>query len=234
MSNDDARIPAAQRRQLAQDIADQIEDRGYAVPGRGPNSLYGLKLPLGSVSTNDHIAAAQQCTTSATADKQWSTGKPVELTESGFIEEVSFPSGLSNSPIEVPSWYNQQKPAVKKELQNILTWANYLAFCIKKIDLGGLDEAHREQAYRGVIFELLQDLLRTAELKRIRVVDGSAFAAIIETQARPTYQNSPTIEKYYKAAKKRQYELELGRGSKDDTAEDKSGNKSKNSKSKSE
>ncbi|KNC85322.1 hypothetical protein SARC_02504 [Sphaeroforma arctica JP610] len=104
------------------------------------------------------------------------------------------------------------KLVVQKKLLDILTWANYLAFILKKIDLGGLSPAHREQAYRGVILELIENLGRTIELKQLRVKRGSTFAALVEQQVRPTYNNTSTITKYVKATKKKQHELALTRG----------------------
>ncbi|KNC75530.1 hypothetical protein SARC_11948 [Sphaeroforma arctica JP610] len=125
------------------------------------------------------------------------------------MQEVRFPKGLTSSPVQVPLWYEPQKPVVQEELINILTWVNHLAFTLKQIDLGGLSAQHREQPY---LLELIKDLGRTLELKQLSVKKGSSFAALVEQQVRPTYNDTPTVARYLRATKKRQHELALTRG----------------------
>ncbi|KNC83756.1 hypothetical protein SARC_04006 [Sphaeroforma arctica JP610] len=106
-----------------------------------------------------------------------------------WVQKVKFPKGVKYSSIE-------------KEVRNTLTWANFLAFDLSKFTWEDYQTA-------SLILETIEDLVRVVELKRVRVQESSRIAALVEHQARPTYNNNPAIAGFIRTAKRRRHELAL-------------------------
>ncbi|KNC79808.1 hypothetical protein SARC_07807 [Sphaeroforma arctica JP610] len=142
------------------------------------------------------------------SNSEWSTGKALDTCTAIWCQDnVRYTNGLTDAPVQTPTWYRSQKKPVVKELDNILNWANYLAHGLRQIHLGGLSIEHREEAYNGLILAVIKDLGQVVELKQLRIQEGSDFAALVEQQVRPQHRNSSSIVKYIKSTKKHQHEI---------------------------
>ncbi|KNC71007.1 hypothetical protein SARC_16461 [Sphaeroforma arctica JP610] len=108
----------------------EIEKRGYAVPGPGRGSLFKLRVEIPGVSASDHINNTLQ--NPALSESDWSTGTALE-TNTGIWcrDNIRYKEGLSDAPTQTPDWYKGQRPAVIKELDNIINWAIFFSPRIK-------------------------------------------------------------------------------------------------------